>query len=84
MAGTYTQQQLELKFNAISERLATIEAQLKALSDQAGVPYEQPFSELPPEVVELARAGNKMEAAKRYRELTGADGKEAIEAVGRI
>ncbi|MGA8925620.1 MAG: hypothetical protein WB462_05315 [Solirubrobacterales bacterium] len=31
-------------------------------------------SEAPPEVLKLARAGNKMEAAKRYRELTGADG----------
>jgi ribosomal protein L7/L12 len=48
------------------------------------VSYEEPFAELPPEVLELARAGNKMEAAKRYRELTGADGKEAMEAVGRI
>jgi hypothetical protein len=84
MAGTYSQQQLELKFNAISERLAAIEAQLKTLSDQAGVAYEEPFAELPPDVLELARAGNKMEAAKLYRQLTGADGKEAMEAVGRI
>ena len=84
MAGEYSQQQLELKFNAISTRLANIEAQLKVLSDQAGVSYEEPFAEIPPEVLELAQAGNKMEAAKRYRELTGADGKEAIEAVGRI
>jgi ribosomal protein L7/L12 len=84
MAGTYSQQQLELKFNAISERLAAIESQLKVLSDKAEVSYEEPFAELPPEVLELAQAGNKMEAAKRYRELTGADGKEAMEAVGRI
>jgi ribosomal protein L7/L12 len=54
------------------------------LSDQAGVSYEEPFAELPPDVLELARSGNKMEAAKRYRELTGADGKEAMEAVGRF
>lgn len=47
--------------------------------------YEEPFAELlPPDVLELARSGNKMEAAKLYRELTGADGKEAMEAVGRI
>ena len=39
MAGEYSQQQLELKFNAISERLSAIEAQLKVLSDQAGVSY---------------------------------------------
>ena len=84
MGGTYSQQQLELKFNAISERLAAVESQLKTLSDQAGVSYEEPFAELPPEVIELARSGDKMGAAKRYRELTGADGKEAIEAVGRI
>jgi hypothetical protein len=80
MAGAYSQQQLELKFNAISERLANIEAQLKVLSDSAGVAY----AELPPDVLELARSGQKMEAAKLYRELTGADGKEAMEAVGRI
>jgi ribosomal protein L7/L12 len=84
MPGTYSQEQLELKFNATSERLAAIEAQLKTLSNQAGVSYEEPFAELPPDVIELARAGNKMEAAKLYRELTGADGKEAMEAVGRI
>lgn len=84
MAGAYSQQQLELKFNAISARLAAIESQLKVLSDQAGVSYEEPFAELPAEVVELARSGDKMGAAKRYRELTGADGKEAVEAVGRI
>lgn len=48
MAGTYSQEQLELKFNSISERLAAIEHQLKV------------------------------------RELTGADGREAMEAVGRI
>jgi len=84
MGGTYSQLQLELKFNAISERLAAIESQLKVLSDQAGVPYQEPMAELPPEVLELARSGNKLEAAKRYRELTGADGKEAMEAVGRI
>ena len=84
MGGVYTQEQLELKFNAISQRLANIEAQLKVLSDKAGVSYEEPFAELPAEVLELARSGDKMAAAKRYRELTGADGKEAMEAVGRI
>jgi hypothetical protein len=84
MGGVYSQQQLELKFNSISERLSAIEHQLKVLSDQAGVSYDEPFDELPPDVLELARTGKKMEAAKLYRELTGADGKEAIEAVGRI
>jgi hypothetical protein len=84
MGGVYSQNQLELKFNSISERLSAIEHQLKVLSDQAGVSYDEPFAELPPDVLELARSGQKMEAAKLYRELTGADGKEAIEAIGRI
>jgi hypothetical protein len=84
MGGVYSQQQLELKFNSISERLSAIEHQLKVLSDHAEVSYTEPFAELPPDVLELARSGQKMEAAKLYRELTGADGKEAIEAVGRI
>jgi ribosomal protein L7/L12 len=84
MGGVYSQNQLELKFNSISERLSAIEHQLKVLSDQAGVSYDEPFDELPPDVLELARTGKKMEAAKLYRELTGADGKEAMEAVGRI
>jgi ribosomal protein L7/L12 len=84
MGGVYSQNQLELKFNSISERLSAIEHQLKVLSEQAGVSYDEPFAELPPDVLELARSGQKMEAAKLYRELTGADGKEAIEAVGRI
>jgi hypothetical protein len=84
MGGTYSQQQLELKFNSISERLAAIEGQLKTLSEGAGVSYEEPLADLPPDVLELARTGKKMEAAKLYRELTGADSKESIEAVGRI
>jgi hypothetical protein len=84
MGGTYSQQQLELKFNSISARLSAIEAHLKALSDQAGVPYEEPFAELPADVLELAQSGKRMEAAKLYRQLTGADGKEAMEAIGRV
>jgi ribosomal protein L7/L12 len=36
--------------------------------DEAGVP---------PEIVELVRAGKKLDAIKRYRELTGASGAQA-------
>jgi hypothetical protein len=84
MSGAFTQQQLELKFNSISERLLAIEAQLKVLSDGAGVSYDPPFADIPPDVVELARAGDRLGAAKLYRELTGAEGKEAMEIVGGI
>jgi hypothetical protein len=84
MAGTYSQQQLELKFNAINERLGAIEKHLKVLSDSAGVSYEEPLAEIPEDVVELARAGKGLEAAKRYRELTGVDGAEAMKVIGSI
>jgi hypothetical protein len=42
------------------------------------------MSEIPDEVVELARSGDRIKAAQRYRELTGADGKEAMKVVGGI
>jgi hypothetical protein len=84
MSGVYSQQQLELKFGAINERLSTIEKQLKALSDNAGVAYDEPLAEIPEDVVELVRAGKGVEAAKRYRELTGVDGAEAMKVIGSI
>ena len=84
MAGTYSQQQLENKFEVILQRLSAIESQLKVLSDKAGVSYEEPLSEIPEDVLELARSGDKLKAAQRYRELTGADGKEALKVIGGI
>jgi hypothetical protein len=84
MAGVYSQEQLERKFEVILDRLAAIESQLKVLSDNAGVSYTEPMSEIPDEVVELARSGDRVKAAQRYRELTGADGKEAMKVVGGI
>jgi len=40
---------------------------------------------MPADIVELARSGNKIEAIKRYRELTGVglrEAKDAIDALG--
>ena len=84
MSGVYSQEQLERKFEVILERLSAIESQLKVLSDEAGVDYTAPISEIPEEVVEMARSGDRIKAAQRYRELTGADGKEAMKVVGGI
>jgi hypothetical protein len=84
MSGVYSQRQLENKFEVILQRLAAIESQLKVLSDQAGVAYTEPMSEIPEDVLELARSGDKLKAAQRYRELTGVDGKEAMRVVGGI
>jgi ribosomal protein L7/L12 len=71
-------------FDRVNERLRAIEAQLALLSEKAGIPYEAPGSDVPEEVVELARSGNKLDAIKKYRELTGAGGDEAREVVAGI
>ncbi len=68
-------------FDRVNERLRAIEAQPALLSEKAGIPYEAPGSDVPEEVVELARSGNTLDAIKRYRELTGAGGEEAREVV---
>ncbi len=49
------------------------------MSPPAGAPMggPPPLSPAQLEIVELARSGNKLEAIKRYRELTGADLAEA-------
>jgi ribosomal protein L7/L12 len=77
MPAAYQAADLQRIFGTIKERLRAIEAQLELLSEQAGVPYERPGEEVPPEVVELAVAGKSLEAIKRYRELTNAEFEEA-------
>ena len=61
----------------ISQRLALIEEKLKQLSEAVGVPYDDPADGVPAEVVDLARNGDRLGAAKLYRELTGASGDDA-------
>jgi hypothetical protein len=81
MPAAYEAADLQRIFGRMNERLRAIESQLAILSEKAGVPYEQPGAEVPPEVVELAHAGKQMEAIKRYRELTSADFDQAREVV---
>ena len=66
------------------ERFRAIEAQLALISEKLGVPYQGPSDGVPSEVVELVRAGKRLEAATRYRELTGASLDEAREAISRL
>jgi len=39
---------------------------------------------VPPEIVELVRAGKKLDAIKRYREMTGASGQQAQAVINAI
>ncbi len=77
MSGTYSQQSLEANFAAISKRCAVLEAQVALLSEKLGLPFTTTASSTPDDVVALARAGKKLDAVKRYRELTGASFEEA-------
>ena len=81
MPGAYSQESLERHFQQSNKRLADLEAQVKKLSDAAGVPYDEPLAEVPPDVVELAQAGKTLEAVKRYREVTGAGSEDAMTVV---
>ena len=65
----------------LGKRLEAIEEQLERLSELAGVPYARPLAEVPPEIVELARAGKTLEAIKQYRALTGAGLEDARSVV---
>jgi ribosomal protein L7/L12 len=77
MPAAYEAADLQRIFGTIKDRLRAIEEQLAVLSRQAGVPYDKPGEEVPPEVLELAVAGKSMEAIKLYRELTNAEFEEA-------
>ena len=53
------------------QRLDRIEAQVGRVSEHLGIPFATPPDTVPPEVVQLAKAGETLEAIKRYRALTG-------------
>lgn len=57
----------------IIERLQRLERNVQLLAERAGVELEDPSAGVDPEVVALARAGDRMRAAKLYAERTGAD-----------
>jgi hypothetical protein len=55
----------------IVERFERLEKAVNDLVESAGVEVEDPASGVDPEVVELARSGQAMEAAKLHAERTG-------------
>ncbi|WP_103340711.1 hypothetical protein [Amycolatopsis sp. CA-126428] len=71
----------ERKLGRVDRRLARVERKLDAIADRLGVSTEEP--ELA-EVSALLRQGKKIQAIKAYRERTGADLKEARDAVERL
>lgn len=84
MAGSFDTQDLQRHFTQINNRLREIEGQIARLSEKAGIDYAAPAAEAPEEVVKLVESGDTMGAIKKYRELTGADGEAAREAVSAL
>jgi ribosomal protein L7/L12 len=65
--------------------LSRIDAKLDALLQHAGVDFNL-YGNVPPDVVDALKRGEKIEAIKRYREGTGAglkDAKDFVEEVQR-
>ena len=83
MAGEYNTEALDRHFQAIGKRLDHIEEQLKRIANAGGVQYATyaETNDVPDEVVQLAQAGDRLGAIKRFRELTGANFGQASEIV---
>ena len=66
------------------DRVQRLETQLRAVYERLGMDYDDGTLGVPPDVVDLARAGNRMRAAQLYSERTGCDFIEAQQVVNRI
>jgi hypothetical protein len=64
----------------IRKRQWEMERKLDALLKHAGVQFD-PYAAVPPLVEEALRAGDKVEAIRHYRQITGASRREAREFV---
>jgi hypothetical protein len=82
--SAYNELQLSSYVDQIFKRLERIEAQLALVSQNLGLPFEDHAASAPPEVLELVRAGDRMGAIRKYRELTGAGMAEAQEAIAAL
>jgi hypothetical protein len=69
-----------------SVSLDRINAKLDALLKHAGIDFNSP-GQVPPQVADALKRGEKIQAIKLYREATGAglkDAKEFVEAIQRL
>lgn len=75
----------EADIQSLRSRINELEDRLKFIYRKLNIEYADPNSDpvLSPQVQEALRRGNKIEAIKIYRELTGAGLAEAKEAIDR-
>jgi ribosomal protein L7/L12 len=69
------------RLTRVDRRLARMERKLDAIAEGLGVTVDEPGLT---EVTALLREGKKIQAIKAYRDSTGADLKEARDAVERM
>ena len=53
--------------------MAALEEQVRLICQMTGVPFNLDASEIPADVRALVEAGERLDAVRRHRELTGAD-----------
>jgi hypothetical protein len=63
--------------------LSRLDTELDLLLKQAGIDYD-PYTNLPLDVVDAVKRGNKIGAIKRYRERTGVGLKEAKDVIEEV
>jgi hypothetical protein len=63
--------------------LSRLDTKLDLLLKQAGIEYD-PYTNLPLDVVDAVKRGNKIGAVKRYREKTGVGLKEAKDLIEEV
>jgi hypothetical protein len=75
----------ETEFLALKSRVGELEDRLQFLYRRLNIDYLHPGSDpaLAPQVQDALRRGNKIEAIKLYRELTGVGLAEAKDAIDR-
>jgi ribosomal protein L7/L12 len=76
----------EAEFLALKSRISELEDKLQFLYRRLNIDYADPNADpaLSPQIQEALRRGNKIEAIKIYRELTGvglAEAKQAIDGI---
>jgi hypothetical protein len=65
-------------------RLERLERNVRALAEHIGVALEDPAVGIDTDIIELARSGDRIGAAKQYVERTGADFVEAQRIVSEL
>jgi ribosomal protein L7/L12 len=81
MSPEYSEAQLTSAIEQINARLDLIEQNIETIAQTVGVAIARPSEGIPADVVELARAGDRMGAIKRYRAVTGTSLQDAQSAI---